>query len=252
MGTPLICVLRGMWRQSLVTLFHYRNDGFFEHYYKEDPFSTGCVVAVRKWEISRNLEENQIEINLLFEVDQAWGLFDEENSDDEPLPLPQNVTIPGIGIPEFPSFAFVPHKIKSELVKQNKVSKFQVESFFPNSPAEIMWAPERFDMKEFQKKEHIVTTISRTLVKRRHKKCGVPSAVNSIGVPCCHQFVAEILDQMWDELALKFSDEIKKSVCNSVSESCMKSAMTDSEIRINLATKLAEISGVDYGVQVKG
>lgn len=88
----------------------------------------------------------------------------------------------------------------------------------------------------------------------QYRKCGVPnfaeistkllSDPSSIS-PCCHTYVEEVLDNMWEEYlplllqSKKFSEKSKKEISHEVSVACMKTAMTNNEIKIALAEKLS-------------
>lgn len=116
-------------------------------------------------------------------------------------------------------------------------------------PPDMKWRLNS-NCREISQKRNIVTAINNFRYrdpKENMRKCGVPNFESSMeNSPCCHVFVEEICDELWEEKesnSMKkfneiFPEEIKKEVSNEVAVSCMKNAMTDYEIRIELLGKL--------------
>lgn len=71
-----------------------------------------------------------------------------------------------------------------------------------------------------------------------------PSTVS----PCCHNYVEEVLDKMWEEFSpliensKNFTEKTKKEISHEASIACMKQAMSHSEIQIALASKISELT----------
>jgi len=102
---------------------------------------------------------------------------------------------------------------------------------------------------DFTKKNIYVTqTATNEFIKPRVYYCGNPTSELIGGDACCHKFVADILDDIWNnpvhgKFSEKFSCDVKSQLAEEVGTECMKNAMTDQEIRIALVTKLLALEG---------
>jgi hypothetical protein len=81
-------------------------------------------------------------------------------------------------------------------------------------------------------------------------KCGAPDmgpSTSDMDSPCCHEFVKEILDRMWEQNysvisqnCSKFSLATKAEISHTVASECMKNAMTEEQIKVALANHLSK------------
>jgi len=247
-----------IWCVPYNSVIFFRSDGNFEYFIKHSAYLPNCDIRWGKWGLSRDPLIPRINIKYYVEP-EAYRVYNPKTMGgmgngpkSEPTAEGKPASL-NFEIPQYPA------EFQVALMKEGGRPDGFVRQIVPISPndgetfkdSSLKWriddsVTSRGGVKTapISDRNSIVVELASYSQVARRIKCGVPdAAVIAENDPCCHQFVEEILGKMQreenSEISKKFTTDTMKKVSQEVAEDCMKGGMTDEEIRVALAEKLA-------------